>query len=120
MVLLMAEKEGLQSAIDFTKLLLTLAGGAIAFVIQPSFIAGSIVLKVLSISALLSLSISVLSGLVSISGSCVMLSEKNYRLEYRFVKYPGIINVITFAIGFVLVAVAVGVKIVGGPPSFYE
>ena len=49
----MAEKEGLQAAIDFTKYLLTLAGGAIAFVIQPTFFSGSLLLKGLSIAALI-------------------------------------------------------------------
>jgi hypothetical protein len=34
------EKEGLQAAIDFTKFLLTLAGGAIAFIIQPTYFSG--------------------------------------------------------------------------------
>jgi hypothetical protein len=56
MVLLM-EKEGLQTAVDFTKFLLTLAGGAVAFIIQPSFFSGNCLLKTLSLFALAFLSV---------------------------------------------------------------
>lgn len=111
MVLLMQEKEGLQAAIDFTKFLLTLAGGAIAFIIQPTFFAGHPVLKALSILALVLLTISVVSGLLVFSGGSVMLSKKNYDLEDKHVKWPGMINVLSFAAGFVLLAIAVGIRV---------
>src|SRR5262249_32576695 len=101
------EKEGLQTAIDFTKFLLALAGGAIAFVIQPSFFAGSGLLKVLCMGALVFLSICVISGLAVFSGGCVMLAQKNYNLEDAHVKIPGLLNVFSFGIGFLFLAVAV-------------
>ena len=40
-------QEGLKSAIDFTKLLMALAGGGIALIIRPNFFAGSFWLKVM-------------------------------------------------------------------------
>ena len=41
----MFEKEGVQAAVDFVKYLLTLAGGAIALLIKPSFLADVITSK---------------------------------------------------------------------------
>ena len=98
MVLLM-EKEGLQTAVDFTQFLLTLAGGAVAFIIQPSFFSGNCLLKTLSLFALVLLTICVISGLMVFSRGCVMLAEKNYALEDRHIKIPGRINVISFGLG---------------------
>ena len=107
------EKEGLQSAIDYTKYLLTLAGGAIAFVIQPTFYgAGNYQVKLWSLLALGFLMLSVISGLFVFSGGSVMLSEKNYNLEHPYVKIPGLINVFSFLIGFICVSVAVAIKLV--------
>lgn len=106
------EKEGLQAAIDFTKFLLTLAGGAIAFIIQPTFFSGHPFLKVISVAALVLLTISVVSGLVVFSGGATMLARKNYNLEDKYVKWPGLVNVLSFAIGFVLLAIAVGIRVI--------
>ena len=108
----MAEKEGLQAAIDFTKYLLTLAGGAIAFVIQPTFFSGSLLLKGLSIAALILLTVSVIAGLFVFSRGCVMLAEKDYSLEDKRIKILGMANVISFGVSFVLLAVAVALKVI--------
>jgi hypothetical protein len=105
------EKEGLQSAIDFTKLLMALAGGGIALIIQPTFFAGSCWFKVLAVGALLFLAICVVSGLFVASAGAVMLANKNYNLEYRFLKLPGLTNVFTFGIGFLFLAVAVAIRL---------
>jgi hypothetical protein len=80
------EKEGLQTAIDFTKLLMALAGGGIALVVQPSFFAGSCWIKILSFGALIFLSICVITGLVMFSGGAVMLGHADYteRIFLRF------------------------------------
>jgi hypothetical protein len=109
-------KEGLQTALDYTKYLLTLAGGAIAFVIQPSFFSGNYQVKLWSMMALVSLTICVISGLFVFSGGGVMLSRNNYDLEHLWVKIPGLINVLTFSFGFICVAVAVGIKLVHVTP----
>src|SRR5258705_13880130 len=107
MVLLMSEKEGLQTAIDFTKYLLTLAGGAIAFGIQPSFFAGSYWLKGISILALVTLMASIAAGLMVFSRGCVMLSEGKYKLEDSRIRVWGLVNLGTFVFSFFLLAVAV-------------
>lgn len=113
----MTEKEGLQAAIDFTKYLLTLSGGAIAFIIQPNFFSESGPIKILSIASLFCLMICVLSGLLVFSVGAVMLARKNYDLEFRHIKYAGMANVISFAIGFVLLAIIVGIKLIAAPSA---
>jgi hypothetical protein len=80
------QKEGLQSAIDFTKFLLTLAGGAIAFVIQPTFFSGNHLLKTLAIGALFFLSACVISGLLVFSAGAVMLAKKKLQFRIRTCK----------------------------------
>lgn len=106
------EKEGLQAAIDFTKYLLTLAGGAIAFVIQPTFFAGDRTMKILAIIALILLTVCVGSGLFVYSRGCVMLSNKNYDLEDKHIKWPGLANVISFGGAFLILAIAVAIKVI--------
>src|SRR5664280_2471897 len=103
------QKEGLQAAIDFTKYLITMAGGAIAFVIKPDYV-GSADLKSLSIGVLVLLSISVVTGLLVVSAGSLMLGRGHYDLEDRYIKIPGLINVIAFACSFLLLALEVGIK----------
>jgi len=107
----MAEKEGLLSAIDFTKYLLTLAGGAIAFVIQPTFYSNNGFIKVLSVAALILLTICVISGLAIFSRGSVMLSEKTYSLSDPRIRGWGIINIVSFGLAFIILAIAIGVGI---------
>src|ERR1700685_1821158 len=107
------EKEGLQSAIDFTKLLMALAGGGIALIVQPSFFAGNCWIKGCSIIALLLLVLCVISGLVVASGGAVMLARKNYDLENHHIKVPGLFNIFSFGIGFFFLALAMGIKLIG-------
>ncbi|SRR6266851_5559566 len=112
MVLLMPEKEGLQTAIDFTKYLLTLAGAAIAFGIQPSFFASSPWLKGMALISLISLSISIVAGMMVFSRGCVLLSEGKYKLEDHRIRFWGLINLATFVFSFLLLAISVGVKVI--------
>lgn len=107
----MAEKEGPQSAVDFTKYLLTLSGGGIAFVIQPSFSGTDLLLKILGTFSIILLSICVISGLAVLSRGSVMLSEANYSLEDARIKIPGVINVFSFGGGFILLAISVWLKL---------
>lgn len=104
------QKEGIQAAIDFTKYIITMAAGAVAFVIKPEYV-GSGCLKYLSILILVLLSASVIAGLFVFSAGCLMLARGNYDLEDNYIKIPGQINVITFAVSFLLLAFEVGVKI---------
>jgi hypothetical protein len=113
----MTEKEGLQAAIDFTKYLLTLSGGGIAFIIQPNFFSGNDLVKILSLWALVFLGICVLSGLIVFSAGAVMLARKNYDLEFKHIRWAGLTNVFSFAIGFILLASVVGIKLTTPAPT---
>jgi hypothetical protein len=106
------EKEGLQSAVDFTKLLMALAGGGIALVIQPTFYGDNQFLQILSLGALLFQSICVGSGLIVVSGATIMLAKKDYNLERRWILKPGLCNLFSFVLGFVLLAAIVTIKMV--------
>jgi hypothetical protein len=105
------EKEGLQAAIDFTKYLLALAGGAIAFIIQPTFFANNPLLKTLGLLALVAFTICAISGLFLFSRGCVMLAGKNYDLNDTRIKCLGQTNVISFGVGFLLLALAEAIKL---------
>jgi hypothetical protein len=113
-VVLLMEKEGLQTAIDFTKLLMALAGGGIALIIQPNFFGGSCWVKLLSVGALIFLVICVVSGLFVASGGAVMLGNRDYNLERRYIKIPGLLNVFSFGFGFLFLSAAVVIKLIRG------
>lgn len=107
------EKEGVQAAIDFVKYLLTLAGGAMALLIQPTFYGTSLTIKLISSLAFICLTVCILSGLFVHARGCVMLQKKQYDLEDWHLKVPGMTNQLSFFIGFVLVGVAMAVKVWG-------
>jgi hypothetical protein len=69
------EKEGVQSAIDFIKYILAVAGGAIVFVIQPSFYETSLTIRVLSSFGVALLTLSIIAGIAAHSAGSVMLSK---------------------------------------------
>jgi hypothetical protein len=111
-VLLMPQKEGLQTAIDFTKYLLTLAGGAIAFGIQPNFFGSNSWLKAMALVSLVSLVISIFAGLMVYSRGCILLSEGKYKLEDDRLRFWGLLNMSTFGFSFFLLASSIAVKII--------
>jgi hypothetical protein len=112
-VALLMEKEGIQAAIDFIKYILALSGGAIAFVVQPSFYQTSQTIKVWSSLGVVLLTASIIAGITAHSAGAVMLSKKNYDTNFGWFKIPGRTMMGTFIFGFVCVIVAVGVKVWG-------
>ncbi len=107
----MHEKEGLQAAIDYTKVLLILAGGAIAFIVQPSFFGINKLSKLLGILALLSLMACVLSGVAVFSRGSEMLAQKNYDLKDPRIRLPRVVTKQAFQAGFLLVALIVAIRV---------
>lgn len=107
------DKEGLKGAIEFTKILLALSGGAIAFILQPSGAGAKPTLleSGFALFSLAALGVCVISGLIVISGACVALSRREYDLENKYVMIPGKVNILSFAVGFILLAIYVAVKI---------
>jgi hypothetical protein len=100
-----------QSAIDFIKYILALAGGAIAFVIQPSFYQTSHTIQVLSSWGVGLLAVSIIAGITAHSAGTVMLSKKNYDTNFPWFRFPGMIMMAAFVLGFVCVIVALGIKV---------
>lgn len=107
------EKEGIQSAIDFVKYILTLSGGAIAFLIQPTFLQNSIPIKILSSFSFVLLIVCIFSGLLVHARGCVMLSKREYDLEDPHLKYAGLVNQFSFALGFLFLGWALVYRVWG-------
>jgi len=105
------DKEGLKAAIGFTKFLLTLSGGAVAFIIQENQFTGHPNLKLLSLSSLICLTVCVASGLLLYMRGSVMLANRDYNLEEAHIKFWGQTNVLSFGLGFLLLAIAVGIQV---------
>jgi hypothetical protein len=113
------DKEGLKGAIDYTKTLLGLSAGAIAYLVpplaaneRPAFLT-----TVLALLSLIALVTCVLSGLFVISGASVLLSHRQYDLENKYVMIPGRINTFSFGAGFVLLSLYVAVRLFSPMPS---
>ncbi len=114
-------KDGMVSALDFTKYLLAISGAVMAFLLssETSKTIGSEALKtassdlvkgVLSV-ALVFFSLSTLGGLLVLARGAQMLSDGDYSLEDRYLKIPGLINVFGFAIAFLCVAVVIAARV---------
>jgi hypothetical protein len=41
-----------------------------------------------------------------------MLAKRDYNIESKYIKIPGMVNVISFGLGFVLLAIAVAIKVI--------
>ena len=106
----MANKEGVQAAIEFVKYLLILTGGGIAFCLQPSFYGDNIGLKVISCFAVFFLGVSIVAGLFVHSRGCVMLSAGSHDLNDAHLKTPGLVLHVTLVIGYLFVIGGVFLK----------
>src|SRR5581483_5128721 len=99
----MAEKEGLNAAVEYTKLIITLDSGLIAFLTGTTFVArlhtGSEKLAIVAVLLLLGLSLC--AGLVAYMRACTMLGSADYNLSDRYLSIPGMVNVVCFAVGVV-------------------
>ncbi|MBZ9603100.1 hypothetical protein [Phyllobacterium chamaecytisi] len=115
----MPDKEGLVTAIEFTKFVLTLDGALIAFLTGTSFLAQIDPgwERTALIVALILLGSSLAAGVLVYMRGATMLSDQNYDLADRGLKIPGMINVIGFASGAVAVAVLAIVALVFQPPE---
>jgi hypothetical protein len=105
------QKEGIQSAIDFIKYILTLAGGGLAFSIQHSFYAAGPAIRVLAAFGTVLLTISIIAGILAHSSGSVKLSRAEYDQNDPYFRVPGLIMIFSFGIGFVLIIAGVAIKI---------
>ncbi len=111
----MPSKDGLDSAIDFTKLLITLDSALIAFATGTSFIATLPHLwqRLTLLAALFLLVISLSAGAFVLMRAATMLAEKNYNLQDKHLGLPGMTNVVCFAGGAVAICILAAFSIFG-------
>ncbi len=102
----MPDKDGLASAIDFTKFIVALDGALIAFLTGASFLkqvdtsweAAAVIV------GLVLLAISLACGVLVFMRGSSMLSSRNYNLADPHLKIPGLLNVAAFTLGAVAVS----------------
>jgi hypothetical protein len=106
----MSTKEGIQGAIAFTKFVITLDSGLIAFMTGASFLgklSGSIEIAA-AIFVLLLLTVSLCAGVAVYMAAITMIDTAVYDLASPYIRIPGQINILCFAGG----AVGVGIMAV--------
>lgn len=102
----MPKKDGLNSALDFTKFVITLDGALIAFVTGATFLQDiqnwwEILATILALAALLT---SIVAGILVSMAVATMLSDGNYDLAHKPLSIPGMFNVIGFGLGSAAIA----------------
>lgn len=97
----MTDKAGLESALEFTKFVITLDSGLMAFVTGTSFLAdvNAVSEKVAVVIILLLLATSLVAGIFVYMRAATMFGETNYDLGDRHLSIPGKVNVAAFAVG---------------------
>ena len=98
-----APKEGLQSALDFTKYALAIAGAAIAFLLSADTLKSvtSDASKWLVTGALVSFGVSAIGGILVLMQGASSLANAEYDLGHKYLRLPGLVNVFGLIFGFV-------------------
>jgi hypothetical protein len=105
------DKAGLEKAADFVNYLLALGTGALVFsaeLIKKDYPMSSVARDFVLFSWFL-LAISVLGGIIAYMRIPVMLSEKNYDLEDRYMIRPGRVQQLSFLIGIPALGMSLGI-----------
>jgi hypothetical protein len=97
----MSTKEGVQGSIEFTKFVIALDSGLIAFLTGATFLGKlhSPVEIVAAIIVLALLAASLCAGVLIYMAAITMIDDAKYDLAAPHIKMPGQINVICFAAG---------------------
>lgn len=99
-------KDGLDAARDFTKLIITLSGAGIAFIVGR---ASSSPRKLEVLFGIVSASLFVCAigaGLLVLMQAATQLAKRDYRLTSKPLAVPGIVNVLAFALAAAFLAMA--------------
>lgn len=107
----MATAKGLESAIEFTKHVMTLSGAGIAFIAALDLSGLSEYQKISFTISLVCLAFSLAAGLLVWSRATVMSSNRRYSLNDPYLRYPGIANLIAFGLGVVALGTFVFIKL---------
>jgi len=116
-----AHKEGLQQALDFTKLFLTIDGAAIAFLLssdQIKLIANDGMRWEVTV-ALACFGLSAVGGMLVLMEGATKFYRAHYSLSDRWAQVPGLVNFFGLLMGFVAVTLFV-IQIVWQSPKAVE
>ncbi|HXC56243.1 MAG TPA: hypothetical protein VNU97_13170 [Rhizomicrobium sp.] len=108
-------KEGLDAALDATKVIITLAGGGIAFVLDKSQMPTPYPLweKIIDFSGVVLFALSMLSGLLVLTRGAKQHGVSDFTLTNGVIGTLGFVNFFAFALATLLVAVRVSARIWG-------
>ncbi|WFU61266.1 hypothetical protein [Bradyrhizobium brasilense] len=97
----MSTKEGVQGAIEFTKFVIALDSGLIAFMTGATFLGKlhSTIEIVAAIIVLALLAASLCAGVLVYMAAITMIDDADYNLASSHIRIPGQINVVCFAVG---------------------
>ena len=95
-------KEGTQSAMDFTKYTLGVAGAAIAFLLGSDVIrhADGLFWKAIMTIAVLGFGVSAIGGVLVLMEGTTNIANDQFDLRSPYIRMPGIVNFVGLAIGF--------------------
>jgi len=107
----MATQKGLESAVKFTKHVMTLSGAGIAFIASLDIHTIGYYQRIFLVASIVLLALALAAGLLVWSRAAMMLSARHYSLEDPFLKWPGLVNLFSFAFGVVALGIYVGIKL---------
>jgi hypothetical protein len=115
----MPTEKGLESSVEFTKHLMTLAVAGIAFLATLDVHTFSFAQRLLLAGATLLLGISLAAGLMVWARAAVMLSHRKYSLEDVYLRTPGLINLFAFGLGVAALGAFLVIKLFSIPASTF-
>jgi hypothetical protein len=109
----MPHKEGLEAALDFTKVLTALSGAAIGFLLDQShhIEQGVLWIKVADTASIVLFSLSVLGGLGVLTRGAKLMGQARYELGEKRLASAGAMNVGGFAVATLILSIELLVRI---------
>lgn len=106
-------KDGLQSALEFTRYLTAISAGGVAFLLEKGALEGHLAnwQRYAVTIIVISLAVSVISGLTVLSRGAVMLAHGEHSLDDKLIRIPGIANLAGFAFGFLCLGCLVVLRV---------
>lgn len=107
-------KDGLVNALDFTKYIVTFDTGLIAFLTGTAFlqkVTGRIE-KTAVVVTIFFLAVSLIAGIIVYMRAAIQFSNNDYDLENRYLRVPGLINVVCFSLGALGVGILAVIELI--------
>jgi hypothetical protein len=112
-------KDALEKATDLLKVTVALSTGALVFSagLTKEHLDFALWQTLVLVAAWALLAVAAASGLMAVSAIPPMLAKKDYNLENKFLTWPARIHQITFAIGILLLGIALASLLFRGAPA---